>query len=59
MDKRVQTTHPLGFNDTIYHEGNISRLSDFTVFSRLNTCKQTSDHMQYLKYEIKTLKDIF
>ena len=25
--------HPLGFNDNIYHEGNISRLPDFDVFS--------------------------
>ena len=31
--KLLQTPHPLGFNDKIYHEGNISRLSDFDVFS--------------------------
>ena len=31
--KLLQTPHPLGFNDNIYHEGNISRLPDFDVFS--------------------------
>ena len=30
--KLLQTPHPLGFNDNIYHEGNISRLPDFDVF---------------------------
>ena len=27
--KLLQTPHPLSFNDTIYHDGNISRLPDF------------------------------
>ena len=27
--KLLQTPHPHGFNDNIYHEGNISRLPDF------------------------------
>ena len=31
--KLLQTPHLLGFNDNIYHEGNISRLPDFDVFS--------------------------
>ena len=30
--KLLQTLHPLGFNDNIYHEGTISRVSDFDVF---------------------------
>ena len=30
--KLLQTPHPLGFNDNIYHEGNISRLPDLDVF---------------------------
>ena len=30
--KLLQTPHPLGFNDNIYHEGNISRLPDFLCF---------------------------
>ena len=28
----LQTPHPLGFNDNIYHVGNISKLPDFDVF---------------------------
>ena len=30
--KLLQTPHPIGLNDNIYHEGNISRLPDFDVF---------------------------
>ena len=30
--KLLQTPHPLGFNDNIYHEGNISRLPDVDIF---------------------------
>ena len=28
----LQTLFPLGFNDNIYHEGNISKMPDFIVF---------------------------
>ena len=28
----LKAPHSFGFNDTIYHEGNISRLSDFDAF---------------------------
>ena len=28
----LQTPHPLGFNENIYHEGNISRLPDLMCF---------------------------
>ena len=28
----MQSPFPLGFNDNIYHEGNISKMSDFDVF---------------------------
>ena len=31
--KLLQTPFPLGFNDNIYHEGNISKMPDFDVFS--------------------------
>ena len=31
--KFSQTPFPLGFNDNIYHEGNISKIADFDVFS--------------------------
>ena len=34
--KLLQTPHPLSFNDNIYHEGNISRLPDFDVFTLLD-----------------------
>ena len=34
--KLLQNQHPLGFNDNIYHVGNISRLPDFDVFSLLD-----------------------
>ena len=30
--KLIQTPHPLGFNDNIYHECDISRLPDFDVY---------------------------
>ena len=37
--KLLLTPHPLGFNVNIYHEGNISRLPDFDVFSLLDIHK--------------------
>ena len=40
--KLLQTTHPLCFNDNIYHEGNISRLPDFDVFSLLDIRKRNN-----------------
>ena len=36
MVKSLQTPFPLGFNDNIYHEGNISKMPDFDVFSLLD-----------------------
>ena len=33
--KLSQTLHPLGVNDNIYHEGNISRLPNFAVLNFL------------------------
>ena len=33
--KLLQTPFPLGFNDNIYHERNISKMPDFNVFSLL------------------------
>ena len=38
----LQTPHPLGFNDNIYDEGNISRLPDFDVFSLLDIRKSNN-----------------
>ena len=39
-NKRLQTPFPLGFNDNIYHEGNISKMPDFDVFSLLDIKKR-------------------
>ena len=38
--KALQTPFPLGFNDNIYHEGNISKMPDFDVFSLLDVGKR-------------------
>ena len=40
--KSLQTPFPLGFNDNIYHEGNISKMPDFDVFSFLEIRKRKS-----------------
>ena len=39
MDYFLQSLFPLGSNDNIYHEGNISKMPDFDVFSVLE-CKK-------------------
>ena len=33
MDYFLQPPFPLGFNDDIYHKGNVSRMPIFDVFS--------------------------
>ena len=38
--KRLQTPFPLGFNDNIYHEGNISKMPDFDAFFLLDIKKR-------------------
>ena len=40
--KLLQTPFPLGFNDNIYHEGNISKMLDSGVFSLLEIRKRKS-----------------
>ena len=40
--KLLQTPYPLGFNDNIYHEGNLSKMPDFDVFSLLEFRKRTA-----------------
>ena len=43
MDKKtLQTPSPLGFNDSIHHEGNISKMTDFDVLSLLESRKRKS-----------------
>ena len=39
--KRLQIPFPLGFNDNIYHEGNISKMPDFDAFSLLDIKKRS------------------
>ena len=38
--KSLQTPFPLGFNNNIYHEGNISIMPDFDIFSLLECRKR-------------------
>ena len=40
--KLLQTPFPLGFNDNIYHESNISKMPDFHVFILLEIRKRKS-----------------
>lgn len=40
--KALQTAYPLGLNDNIYHEGNLSKLPDFDVFTLLDIRKRRS-----------------
>ena len=47
--KFLQSPFPLGFNDNIYHEGNISKMPDFDVFSVLNVKNVKVDLMVNVK----------
>ena len=48
--KLLQTPFPLGFNDNIYHEGNISKMPDFDVSSLLECRKRkTRSHMSGIR----------
>ena len=38
----MQTPFPLGFNDNIYHEGTISKMSDFDVLTLSESRKRKS-----------------
>ena len=42
IKKTLQTPSPLGFNDSIHHEGNISKMTDFDVLSLLESRKRKS-----------------
>ena len=42
VDEDYIAVFPLGFNDNIYHEGNISKMPDFDVFSLLEIRKRKS-----------------
>ena len=52
MIKRLQTPFPLGFNDNIYHEGNISKMPDFDAFFLLDIKNVINDPMVSAKMAI-------
>ena len=38
----MQTPYPLGFNDNMYHAGNVSKMPDFDVSSLFEFRKRTA-----------------
>ena len=52
----LQSASPLGFNDNIYHEGNISKMPEFDVFSLLEFRKRKSGSRQKGKDKRKSTK---
>ena len=57
--KLLQTASPpLGLNDNIYHERNISKMPDFDVFSLLDIRKRKLDLMVKGKKEMTNVKDV-
>ena len=56
--KLLQSASPLGFNDNIYLEGNISKMPDFDVFSLLEIRKCNVDLMVKGKKEMTNVKDV-
>ena len=56
--KLLQTTSPLGFNDNIYHEGKISKMSDFDVCSLMEFRSIYPGFMVKGKKKITNVKDV-
>ena len=58
--KLLQTPHPLGFNDNIYHEGTISRSPDFYwVFFLLDISKcNKRSHGRHKNGNLKCKKQV-
>ena len=55
--KLLQTPYPVGFNDNIYHEGDLSRIPGFDVFSLLEFRKRTArSHGIKKKWKLQTQK---
>ena len=54
----LQSPFPLGFNDNIYHEGNISKMPDFDVFSVLE-CKKNVNVDLMVNVKMATLRAKF
>ena len=56
-NKLLRTAYPLGFNDNIYHEGNLSKMPDFDVFSLLEFRKRSvRSHGIKKKWKLLTQK---
>ena len=56
--KLLQSASPLGFNDNIYQEGNISKMPDFDVFSLLEIRKRKRRSHGKYKKEMTNVKDV-
>ena len=53
--KSLQTPFPLGFNENIYHQGNISKMPDFDVFSLLDILRRIGDPVVNVKMVIRNV----
>ena len=56
--KSLQSASPLGFNDNIYQEGNISKMPDFDVFLFYKFENVNADLMVKGKKEMTNVKDV-
>ena len=57
--KLLLSASPLGFNDNIYQEGNISKMPDFDVFSLLEIRKRKRrSHGKRQKGKMTNVKDV-
>ena len=54
----MQSASPLGFNDNIYQEGNISKMTDFDVFSLLEIRKRKLRSHGKRQKEMTNVKDV-
>ena len=55
----LQTPYPLGFKNNIYHEGNLSKIADFDVFSLLELRKRTARSQRIIIMETVNAKVVF
>ena len=56
--KLLQSASPLGFNDNIYQEGNISKMPDFDVFSLLEIRQRKRRSHGKRQKEMINVKDV-
>ena len=57
--KLLLSHFPLGFNDNIYHEGNISKMPDFDVFSLFWNVIHVKVDLMLLYVKMATLSPYF